>query len=165
MPLRVCVHKFSGFTIVEMIVVITLLAILGTVAIARLTGPSAFDPLLLRDYLLAQNAYARRVAMHRQDVDVRLVLDRNVSGIRSTVFADSTLLVERQSETSASVTVAGVPLAVGETLTIHYDGVGYVIDAAHNGSGLAFASGINLVVSDLQMCLYPSGLAEAGSCV
>ena len=53
--------RLSGFTVVEMVVVITLLAILSTVAISRLVGPSSFDPLLLRDYLVAQNAHRARL--------------------------------------------------------------------------------------------------------
>ena len=154
----------GGFTVVEMVVVITLLAILSTVAISRLVGPSSFDPLLLRDYLVAQNAHARQVALNRQDADVRLVIDRTADGVRTSVLANGATVFDRTSETDAPIVIGATPFAVGQTLTVNYDGTGYLVSATHDALALDVGSGVGIVVSDLELCMYPSGVAAVGAC-
>ena len=156
--------RLAGFTVVEMVVVITLLAILSTVAISRLVGPSAFDPLLLRDYLVAQNAHARQIALNRQDADVQLVIDRTVNGVRTRVRANGAIIADRTSETDAPLTIGLATFAVGQTLTISYNGDGYLASATHDALPLNVGVGVGITVSDLELCMYPRGIATAGAC-
>lgn len=156
--------RLTGFTVVEMVVVITLLAILSTVAISRLVGPSSFDPLLLRDYLVAQNAHARQIALNRQDADVQLVIDRTANGVRTTVRANGATIVDRTSETDAPILVGATSFDVGQTLTISYNGSGYLTNATHDALALNVGLGVSFSVSGLELCMYPSGVAAVGAC-
>jgi len=53
----------SGFTLIEMIVVVMVLSVLAVVAMPRMTGRSDFDALAFHDRALAAVRYAQKLAV------------------------------------------------------------------------------------------------------
>ncbi len=170
MPLRPAARVSRGFTIVELIAVISLLAVLSAVAISRSVKPSSFEAAVASAFLLEELRFARRLAVNRQDVAVTLRLTLTASAWQVQVLGDgfTTLRAREADRTNATLTGDAVALNTGEVLTLVYDGLGNVTAADIAGTGLTPADGVPVVLtaeSSRTLCIYPSGYVTGEGCV
>lgn len=116
--------KVNGFTLVELLAVIILMAVLGTIVTSRLSSPSVFELQSSRDQLVATFRSAQQLAMVQTD-PIRFSTQGNQLQIIQDVNRDGTFSL------AENVTIDGVQyplmLSGGQTLSgvdIDFDRLG-----------------------------------------
>lgn len=143
----------SGFTLVELVMVIILIGVLSALGIGLFAGRSAFSPLLATQQLASATLLAQQAALAGNPANT-LTIERDSNVFRFVVGSGSGN--ERTFEVShegATLSVAGNTLPL--TVTFNTKG------APSAGNNLQFSfSG----ESTFQTCLSSLGAVYAGSC-
>lgn len=159
-----------GFTIVELIVSIALLAIVAASTSSRWFSADAFSAATLRSQLLGEARLAQRAALTNNQVMVRLVVSQVTDNWRYQIYQDATLMREISADVdNVSIqVVAGITstLGPGIDLDLQYDGLGNLSAVTLGGVAGTVTSGISVVLAgDRPMCVSPLGFAHDGDCV
>ena len=165
--------KALGFTIVELVVVIILLAILSTVALSRTVSTSAFAPATVSHQLQQDLKLAQATAMARQDTQVSFQLDLDGSDwrmITSNLADGVTHTTHIPAENTNIQLTQGLlveQLADGGSLSLTFDSQGDLSALNVEGNLLSPDNGLLLEVlgdSDRSLCLYHTGYLANGTC-
>jgi len=162
-----------GFTLVELITVILLLAIVGVFAMARLASPDMFAPAVVSQAMVSELRFAQQLATARRDAVVSVSLDRLGDDwrLRTVTDVDGVLRTELVSRDGTAVQAmsgaASAALDAGTALTVSFDHAGDLDAVSIGGAAGVPASGVSLTVSGgsaRQVCIYPSGYTNANAC-
>ncbi len=171
----------SGFSLVELVIVVTLIGIVSVVAMSRMLGPNTFNAPVARDAIIAMARAAQQNAIGHADVVLTLEV---VSGeLELRVEADTTLLESARvtlddvtiradvNETdSCAVTPGATLIAPGSAMVVEYDALGSLLQGGPvNGVGYPFQpdGGMRLCINGApqnSVCISPAGYAYAGDC-
>ena len=163
----------NGFTIVELVVVIILLAILSAVALSRAVSTSAFTPATVAHQLQQELKLAQATAMSRQDTQVffqldlagddwRLLTSTTIDGVLRTIAVPAENTDVRLTSGS-TVEVLGD----GGALLVQFSSLGNLTALSLEGNAVPAANGLLLEVigdSSRNLCLYNTGYLANGIC-
>lgn len=167
-------QRLKGFTLVELVAVLVLLGIIGTVAFSRFSNVESFRATLLQDSLLVSQRLAQRAALSHHASSIQWRLSQPTTGQwRYAVLIDGS---EAQADTlssdagvsysvalAAGGTLSGT-VASGGTLTLSYDTLGNFTQI-NNGSGAQTVNGsLQLSLSGSPLCVSLSGYAYEATC-
>lgn len=166
----------QGFTVVEFIAAIVLMAVLGVSVSSRFFSPSAFDASALQSDILAVARLAQRVAVARPDADVSLTLSSVDDNWQLIVQADQAGTVAQvhgaslnvDSAITAAAGFAAAAVTASNALVLEYDSLGNVTNVALGATIGSSASGVALSIggsSNHALCISPVGFAHAGNCL
>jgi len=154
-------HKnSSGFTFIELIVIIVLIGILSATILPRLSTRSSFDDRVFKDELINIARFAQQLAMMRGNgYTVQLQIDNsnNRYGIETRLGAGSYSWFIHPDGTSFPI---GYPNGISTSpasVTITYDSLGNVVGSTTQTVTITGAASDNI-------CLESSGFAREGSC-
>ncbi len=164
----------KGFTLIELVIVIVLITIVGSLGIGLLSGTGAYDARLAADQWLASLRLSQKLALLRQDADnlftVTVTQSSNewllLSSHGSTsvnninISRDRITLHASNSDFSSSCTV--LPVAAFP-MVFYFNGYGDQVDVSRvqltQNQRLCFVAG-----QTKELCISPSGYAYNGSC-
>ena len=164
----------KGFTLIELVIVMILISIIGSLGIGMLSGTDAYDARLVADQWLTSLRLSQKLALLRQDAsqllsltatqgssEWDLILAQGVSELNSITLERHNVVVRSSSSDFAS-SCASLPLA-SFPLVFYLNGYGDHVDA----SRAQLSSNVRLcfVASQaIELCISPSGYAYSGSC-
>lgn len=174
-------RKNSGFTIIEIIVVILVISILGTVVVSRLSDTNSFNGIILRDQIISLARVAQQSSLGRADVE--LTITPNASGSNVIIEAKAGATVIETASTSiqslslkgdvdetASCSEGGAStLSNSAPMRIAMVALGDLGDSGVVGSGYpsAVSSAVRICINDdpaLSVCISSAGFAYIGDC-
>lgn len=162
-----------GFTVVELVTTIVLLAILSGVALNSFVSPSAFEPSTLVHQLKLEFNLAHGYATARQDAEVEVMIFADSASWRAQtsnsldgIIRDTSVDAFNSVLTVTDGTTSG---AVSNTspLTIAYAGTGAIAQVTLGGTPLDLDQGIQWQVvgdSARTLCLHPTGYLDENPC-
>ena len=162
-----------GFTVVELVVVISLLGILSVVAIGRISGPGAWYGELLATSLLTELRYGQQLALARADTQVVVSLHRQADAwrIESATISDGVIRNQEvdlgDTNLIASNGALIHTLAVAEPVTISFTNSGEIAALQLGAQAGSPDLGLQLAVTGTgseTLCLYNTGYASHAAC-
>jgi len=173
-------RRQAGFTVIEIVAVIIILAILSSVAISRILSGNALNAIVVRDQIISLARTAQQNAMGRSDVDLiitpsaggdELTLTTNDSTgvIESYTFSLSTVLLsgDINDTDSCEVTSGADAITNAAPLTLTFGELGDLGVSGVTGSTGAVTSAVRICLNDIaseSVCVSPSGFSYAGDC-
>tara|TARA_R110002073_G_scaffold5880_3_gene35782 strand:- start:876 stop:1388 length:513 start_codon:yes stop_codon:yes gene_type:complete len=166
--------KDRGFTVIELVVSIALLAIVAVGTSSRWFSADAFSADTLKSQLLAEARLAQRTALSNSQVVVHLVVSQSSNKWRYQIFIDSsgatTLMREVQADVDrVTIQVTGgvsTTLVQGADLDLQYDDLGNLSGVTLAGVAGNVDSGLSfLLAGNRTFCISPLGFAHDGSCI
>ncbi len=163
----------GGFTIVELIVVVILLAVLGTVAIARMVKPTTFAASVVGNGLREAYSGAVQLAVNRQDTTVTTTLSDADPVWRLDVSTALDGVVRRVELDRDSTTIeaingaAATTLAAGDTVVLSFASTGALDTLTIAGAPADASLGLQLGVagdSVFILCVHPTGFTADAAC-
>jgi prepilin-type N-terminal cleavage/methylation domain-containing protein len=164
----------QGFSIVELVVSIALLAIVAATASSRWFSADTFSTDTIKSQLLAEARLAQRTALTNSQAEVRLNVSQVGGSWRCQIIQESggveTVLRETLTDSdgvSIQVTAGGVStLNTGQALDLRYDGLGNISGVNVGGVAGSVSGGVSLTFSNERtFCVSPLGFAHDGECV
>ncbi len=148
----------KGFTLVELVMVISVIAIISAFAGSRFTDSSNFSSLGARDQLIASSQTAQKRALAFVDASnpVVLTISQSDTQWQFSIFQGGTEIAVRTADRSgSSLRIGGSLLTNGSPATISFD------ENAETGSNteLTFSA-----TSSHDLCISSSGFAYRGVC-
>lgn len=165
--------RAGGFTVVELVTTIILLAILSGVAMSSMVSPSSFGPSTIAHQLGLEFSVAYGQATARQDVTVSVEIQGDTDAwlVRISNSADGVVRTTSLDALGTSITVtnglSSSSLSGSDALTLSFSGSGEVASAALAGSIIDPSLGIQIDLageSNRVMCLYPTGYLDDAAC-
>ena len=166
--------RMTGFTMVELVIVIMLLGVLSVTAMSRFVGSDAFATSTVAQQIIAQARYAQQTASSRQDAQISLIVDQIADDWRFRVVSsvDGVLKTEQVERANTSMqAVNGVlirPIDATQAMQLSFDAFGDLAGLTLGVTAGVPAEGVWVQVdgdSPLSVCVYPNGYAANGSCV
>lgn len=174
-------NKFTGFTIMELIIVIVLLGIVGSVAFSRFTPRSSFNATGSQDAIISLAHAAQQSSLGRDNVSFEI--DSSGDDWVFSVFAGSpTVTIRSVSVPSQDVVLETGSAAILDTcandfnnpvendFALTFSRKGDLVDFTNDSSTQtvngAF-NGVRICVNDtvnLSVCVSPAGYAYEGNC-
>ena len=177
------IRKFSGFTIIELVVVLVLVGIAAATIAPRFMAPNAFDESAAQDALLATIRAAQQAALGRENVSftieqagnawvLTVTADPGASTLRTAEVPARSVILETGSTASSGDTCeSSFDDAIAANFLLTFDAKGNLASFA-NGANTAFTSdpafnGVRICVNDAaasSVCVSRAGYAYAGTC-
>lgn len=175
--------RSTGFTIVELVVVIFVLALISMTAMSRFNDENAFTGLIVRDQIISQARRAQQGAFGRSDIS--LVFIPNEPGTQatlevleaSTALSSITLSIDTLSITGDTDVTLSCAAAVGSSVTdsspftLRFGELGDLVASSGVAGAASFASApkksVRFCVNqdiNASVCISPAGFAYAGDC-
>jgi len=168
--------RSTGFTLVELIVVIALLGVLTVFAASRMIGSDSFTPSMASQQTIALVRLAQQHAQSRQDVTISFVLDWYSDDWRFRVISDRSGTPKTLRETTLEsrnlviqITNDGSSETLGPaaSLTLDFNGRGGVDSGTMVATSIDPDTGIALAFSGDSVhlvCVGSSGYGYRGAC-
>lgn len=171
----------SGFTLIEMIIALVILAIVSSVIMSRFLGSNEFNALIVRDQLISIIRTAQQNALGRTAVSLSVSPDASGDEL-AVVRSDSGGIVESISIDMRSVSISGdinVTSSCGSVngqyaitnatpLTINFGELGSLANSGVTGGTIGpVNSALRICLNNdpvFSMCVSPSGFAYVGDC-
>jgi len=169
-----------GFTLVEAILVIVLIGIISAVVVPRFVGSSSFNPIIVRDQIIATVRNAQQNALGRPDVELTITPDAGGSEVTLTVsdgggvidqtsapLNDVSLSGDINITASCATTPGANAITSASPLTIAFGELGDLAVSGVGGNTGAVLSALRICINDSavnSVCVSPSGFAHAGDC-
>lgn len=151
-----------GFTIVELVAVIALIGVIGSLALTRMTNPLSFDAAVAQDSVLALSRSTQQSALGYANVELTLtpvgsniVVSAIVSGAVSTTRSFPTNEAAITAGAVGSGTTCG---SISSATTLNFDSAGEIETVDNDG----FPICIN---GESSICISPAGFAHQGACL
>ncbi|MEX1199135.1 MAG: prepilin-type N-terminal cleavage/methylation domain-containing protein [Pseudohongiellaceae bacterium] len=173
-------HKrvHSGYTIIELVIVIVILGIVSAVTISRLVRSDIFSDSVIRDQVISSVRSAHQNATGRVDSTLTLNL---VSDELHFILEDFDGEIQRDRVAIDEVTIAGDvnqlascanipganPLTSSDSIVFEFDTFGDLRRAGIEGSLQDVTTGARICVNDdprYSVCISKTGYAYAGDC-
>jgi MSHA pilin protein MshC len=171
----------AGFSLVELIIVITLVGIVAVVAMSRMLGPNTFNAPIVRDAILSMARSAQQNAIGHTDIvmtldvvgnELQLMLEAGTTLLSSAMapMQDVTIRADVNETDSCAVTQGETLLGPGSSLVVEYDALGSLLQGGPvNGAGYPYepTAGMRLCINGEvinSICISPAGYAYAGDC-
>lgn len=154
----------NGFTLIELVAVIVLIAILSAIVVPRFIGDSTFKEYTSRDQIVAVARIAQQRAMHDHSINAcyRLRIENGVVSAQKRVGASYVNIgpanIIGGVELDHSVQNPGTPISV------YFDGLGNALSDVVNCTGTISSTSIPLLGSTLGVCVNASGYIQAQVC-
>lgn len=167
----------SGFSLVELVIVVILVSIMGVAVMSRFSDNSGFNTLAARDGIVATALAAQQAALGRNNV----TFDINQTGSDWTfeVAASGTIIRSFEVtgggfalETGSTITTGDCSTAFDDAVTsnfsISYDSLGNAFEFTNSASSpVSIDNGVRICIDDtvaLSVCISPGGYARVGDC-
>lgn len=135
--------KCHGFTIVELIITITIIGILAGIAIPRFVSRDAFDSVGFTDQVVSITRYAQKVAIaKRRNVCVALTANTITLNYTNAALCDTPLALPSDQANTLNAP-NGVAL-ISPIASFYFDPLGRPFNVAGN---TAFAAPLNITVN------------------
>lgn len=170
----------AGFTVIEIVTVIIILAVLSAVAMSRILSGNALNAIIVRDQIISLARTAQQNALGRSDVDliitpsasgdeITLTTNGNAAVVESYTFALSSVVLSGDINDTDSCAVTGVtePITNANPMTLNFGELGDLDVSGVTGSTGAVTSAVRICLNDTpseSVCVSPSGFAYAGDC-
>lgn len=171
----------SGFSMVELIIVITLIGIVAVVAMSRLISGNAFNASIVRDAILSMARSAQQNAIGHTDVvmtldvvgnELQLTLEAGTTLLNSATapLQEVTIRADVNVTDSCAVTPGETLISPGSSMVVEYDALGSLLQGGPvSGGGYPYAptAGMRICINGEvlnSVCISPAGYAYAGDC-
>lgn len=180
-----------GFSVIEMIAVVMLLGIVGTVVFSRFSDPTSFNQAAVKDSLVTSIRQAQQAALGRSDVTFSIVqtadeyqfLVKSGANVLTTQTINSQNIV-LQTGTAEALSTATDSCASGarfdasvQGFVIEFDSQGNIASFDYDANPMGPElnedppsfdfNGVRICVNDLvtaSVCVSPAGYAYEGDC-
>ncbi len=163
----------SGFTLIELVMVLVVIGILSVTAAGMFASRGDFASTLVKDQLLDKLRLTQQISLARQTGNLSLVIDESAGQWRLRVLdsaaADSILLSQTMDQNGTSIhtsnsnfsaSCASLPSVAGASpLTLNFDRRGNLNPASANRR-ICVTGG-----NTYELCVSSAGYAYEGSCV
>jgi MSHA pilin protein MshC len=164
-------NSARGFTLVELVAVLIIASIIGSVVVPRFSNTASFDETLAHDQLISLARSAQQLSLARANVDLffqdtgsELSVATRVGGTVQTsrIFPKNEVTIT--ADTSAAGGTQGTCTAIGTPISVSFDASGELAGAYPSGT---YSQGFPICLngSSVSLCISPSGFAHSGSCV
>lgn len=180
--------KHSGYTIVELIIALIIIAVISAVAFSRFLGANAFNSLIVRDQIISMARIAQQASLGRADVSLTITPSAGASPdsvtlavaeaggvIQSVVLElDGVALtgdintLDGANQTPNCGTVNGGSAITNATpMILNFDELGDLDVSGITGATGAITSAARICLNNVStesVCVSPAGFAYPGSC-
>lgn len=171
----------SGYSLVELVIVITLVGVLSAVGISRLLRSDTFDTSIISAQLISSLRSAQQRAIGRSDVAITLQPDGNRTWVvledENGEFQRDALLTGNVSLggdidvlSSCSTSPAPEPITASDPFVLEFDSLGDLRQGGIEGSAgfpETVTTGVRICVNETprySVCVSRAGFAYAGDC-
>ncbi len=170
----------NGFTIIEIVVAIVVVAILSAVVIGRFLGPNEFNGIIVRDQIVSMTRIAQQASLGRADVSLTITpnvamdeLPLEVSEIGGVVRTSTidmngvTLSGDINKTDSCLIDDGDTAITSVAAMTINFDELGDLEASGVTGFTGAITSSLRVCVNNEaveSVCVSPAGFAYPGVC-
>ena len=154
--------KAHGFTLVELVSVILVLAIIGTMFAGSSTDPASFDGVVAKDGVLALSRSAQQSALGRANVQLTLTPSGSnivVSSIVSGAVSTTRIFPSNEVAITADTVGSGTSCSsISSTITLNFDSAGEIETVDDDGFPICLNG-------ESSLCISPAGFAHEGACL
>jgi MSHA pilin protein MshC len=171
----------SGYTIIELIVVIILIGIASAFAMSRMLGGNVFTPSIVQQQIISLARIAQQSSLGRSDVtltitpngDDTVTIDAEESSgtvtIQSVTISMDSVSFSGDINKTASCAVDDGDTAItsGAAMVLAFGQLGDLEDSGIGGGAAAITSAVRICLNNSpsdSVCVAPSGFAYAGDC-
>lgn len=178
---RKLANSASGFTVVEIIIVIVLVGIISTVALSRLADGNQFNAIIVRDEIISIARTAQQNALGRADVTMTITPSVGANSVTITT-SDAGGTVEsftapldavslsgdiNDTDSCSALTPGADAITSAAPMTLAFGELGDLGVSGVSGSTGAVTSAVRICLNNTvseSICVSPSGFAYAGAC-
>ncbi|MEX2470105.1 MAG: type II secretion system protein [Pseudohongiellaceae bacterium] len=169
-----------GFSLVELVATLVLIGIISAVVVPRFVGSTSFNPIIVRDQLIAMARSAQQNALGRADVVMTVTPNPTGTEVTLTVsdgggvideatapLNDVSLSGDINITASCAATPGADAISNANPLTIAFGELGDLAVSGVTGSTGAVLSALRICINNTavySVCVSPSGFAYAGDC-
>jgi len=167
----------QGFTLIELVLILVIVAILGVTVSSRFLSGNTFNAAVVRDQIISLTRNAQQAALGRATVSLTIqpdgsgnldleLDDTNGNVIATQISLDGVTSFSGDVNNTASCTTGGTDITNGAPFIINFDSLGD-LDASGFGAGTAVTSALRICVNDepdQSICVSSAGFAYGGDC-
>ena len=154
--------RTKGFSVVELVAVILMLGILGSLGLGRLVNPSGFDKRNAADALISLSRSVQQSALVKSSASLKietsgasLAFSEVVSGATSTTRSFPT---NKVSITAGTLGSGASCSSITSTITLNFDSAGEIETVDDDGFPICLNG-------ESSLCISPAGFAHEGACL
>ena len=155
----------SGFTIIELVLVIVLAGIMAIIAIPRFSSMNTYRSRVFYDEVLNSLRYARKLAVGKNlhiQVDIAassITLRQRTEGTNCTTGATFAALIDPETNASPYVKTAPAGITLSPVISLYFDGLGsaYLVSGIATTCPIISTSTINVTGSTLSETITITG--------
>ena len=170
----------SGFTVIEIVIVIVLVSIISAVALSRIIGGNTFSAFILRDQIISLTRTAQQSALGRSDVTLTITPSASLDTVTITTgygagptiinsvefdLSPISITGSVNNTDSCSVTL-GSAITNAAPLIVRFDELGD-LELSGFGAGTTVTDSVKICLDARpvdSVCISPAGFAYAGDC-
>lgn len=163
-----------GFSVIELVISITLIAIVSVTVGSRWFSADSFSANTLRASLMSEARLAQRTSLSNSETIVHLLVSQTGNQWRYQIVLEQGGVNTVMREVNADIDGIGIDVTAGGTtalstsvdLDLQYDGLGNLRSIDIGGSAGVVSNGVLVSFnSSQQFCISPLGFAHSGACV